>query len=582
MKNILFLIITMITVIIFMPACHEDSDLVFDHEISDVPIEKKRICAIETHMQQLMQNPSFAKEYENRLNSFKKVQSTIRQKAQCNNPKIIPVAIHFQGINGADRSCLSTLSLRQIDILNEDFAGRNADISKWTNNAASYFPGVSFGETCVQFVIANTNHPNGYNLQNGDLAITINQTNGDQVGAWSGYLNIYVQINTGYLGYAPYGGSGNGDGVVIDASAFGAGQGCSGVSPDSPYNLGRTLTHEVGHYFLLDHIWGNGCNSDDDVSDTPDQASDYDGCPNLGASSCGSTDMHMNYMDYTNDMCMYMFSAGQSLRMENYITANLNNMVNKGVVVVNGTNDNGGGDNGGNEEPPTPVEVCSTPSNSNVIVINQTKVKVDWEDILDARRYRIRYRAAGTSSWNTSNVSSSEKTISNLTPGKKYEYQLRTDCPTGWTPFSSSSTFTTTVDQGGGDDSPAEGTYTLKITLDDYGSETTWYILDQNFKDVEKGGPYQDGQSGKVISQSLNLARGCYELEVDDLYGDGMCCDYGNGFVELLNANNQRVAFLNGRFGYYDYVAFCIDGNGFRITKENRDPKKLGRNAKKK
>jgi hypothetical protein len=337
------------------------------------------------------------------------------------------------------------------------------------------------------------------------------------------------------------------------------------------------LTHEVGHYFYLDHIWGNGCNSDDEVSDTPDQSSDYDGCPSLGASSCGSTDMHMNYMDYTNDVCMYMFSAGQSVRMENYINANLNNMINKGLTVVNGSTDSGGGDNGGGDTP-TPTEVCSTPKNVTVNSINESGVTIDWEDINGARRYRLRYRRAGTSSWTTLNVTSSEQTISNLTAGQTYEYQLRTNCPNGWTPFSSTATFSTTSDQG--EETPTSGTYTLKVTLDEYGSETTWYILNQNYREIETGGPYQDNQSGKVITTALNLAKGCYELEVNDLYGDGMCCDYGNGSVELLNADNERVAFLNGRFGYYDYVAFCIDGNGLRVTKEKRDTKKLGRNSK--
>ena len=60
---------------------------------------------------------------------------------------------------------------------------------------------------------------------------------------------------------------------------------------------------------------------DDEVQDTPDQSDSYGGCPSLGAQTCGSADMHMNYMDYTDDLCMYMFSAGQASRMENYLNS---------------------------------------------------------------------------------------------------------------------------------------------------------------------------------------------------------------------------------------------------------------------
>ena len=99
-------------------------------------------------------------------------------------------------------------------------------------------------------------------MNDGDAAVTINQTNGDRANSWSGYINIFVNDADGNLGYSPLGGSGNGDGVVINRDAFGAGNGCTGVSPQSPYDLGRTLTHELGHYLNLDHIWGGGCNQD--------------------------------------------------------------------------------------------------------------------------------------------------------------------------------------------------------------------------------------------------------------------------------------------------------------------------------
>ncbi len=124
------------------------------------------------------------------------------------------------------------------------------------------------------------------------------------------HLNIWVcNIGGGILGYAQFpGGSSSTDGVVLGGSYFGN---TSGV-----YGLGRTATHEVGHYFNLRHIWGDGpCRYDDFVLDTPSARSSNGGCPSYPSVSCKSADMTMNYMDYTYDACMYMFTDGQRNRM---------------------------------------------------------------------------------------------------------------------------------------------------------------------------------------------------------------------------------------------------------------------------
>ena len=89
----------------------------------------------------------------------------------------------------------------------------------------------------------------------------------------------------------------------------------------APYNKGRTVTHEVGHWFGLYHIWGDdgtSCSGSDYITDTPNQADENYGCPNFATnSSCGNQgDMSMNYMDYTDDACMYMFTALQKSRMQ--------------------------------------------------------------------------------------------------------------------------------------------------------------------------------------------------------------------------------------------------------------------------
>ncbi len=288
-----------------------------------------RTCSSTHHMETLMQNPEYAAAHAEKLARLEAFSAANNgERMVCPNPVILPMAVHYQGIGSPNAACLIALAERQVEILNEDYGAYNADIGNWTNGAAANFPGISNGETCIQFCIATVNHPSGYGLVEGQPAITINTTGtSENLAAFSGYINIYVKnISGGVLGYSPLGGSGNGDGVVINVGAFSEGAGCPGVVPGAPYNQGRTLTHELGHYLLLDHIWGNGCATDDGIADTPDQNTSNGGCPSASQASCGSLDMHMNYMDYTNDACMYMFSAGQSTRMENFVAANLTNV----------------------------------------------------------------------------------------------------------------------------------------------------------------------------------------------------------------------------------------------------------------
>ncbi|MBT8205672.1 MAG: zinc metalloprotease, partial [Eudoraea sp.] len=132
-------------------------------------------------------------------------------------------------------------------------------------------------------------------------------------------LNIWVcNIGGGILGYAQFpGGNAATDGIVVSPQFFG-----STGYVQAPFNEGRTTTHEVGHWLNLRHIWGDGrCNRDDFVADTPKSDRPNYGCPSFPTVHCRSTDMTMNYMDYVDDGCMYMFSNGQKERMRAIFTA---------------------------------------------------------------------------------------------------------------------------------------------------------------------------------------------------------------------------------------------------------------------
>lgn len=236
----------------------------------------------------------------------------------------IPVVVHVVH-NLSEQNITDEQIFSQIQVLNEDYRRLNAD----RMYTPAIFQGVA-ADSEIEFVLAKQD-PAG-NPTTG-ITRTYTQAQVFQMGnamkrtetggkvAWDTkkYLNIWVcNLNSGLLGYASVPGSELAayDGVVISYKAFG-----KGGATVAPYNLGRTATHEIGHWLNLQHIWGDNdgsdpCSGTDNVADTPNQALQNEGCPNFPAPTCGNTsDMFMNYMDYTRDACMNLFTKGQKDRM---------------------------------------------------------------------------------------------------------------------------------------------------------------------------------------------------------------------------------------------------------------------------
>jgi Pregnancy-associated plasma protein-A len=200
----------------------------------------------------------------------------------------------------------------QFTVLNQDFRASNSDISKLaTTSFAGKGSDFNFHFTLLKTTRkASTKTAWGTrNAMKSAKSGGIDPTNPTTA------LNIWVcEIGSGLLGYAQFpGGAAATDGVVIGPKFFGN----TGTYLSTIYNKGRTATHEVGHWLNLRHIWGDASCGSDLVTDTPMHNTSNYGCPTLGhTSTCTGApiEMTMNYMDYSDDACMYMFTVGQKDR----------------------------------------------------------------------------------------------------------------------------------------------------------------------------------------------------------------------------------------------------------------------------
>lgn len=318
--------------------------LLFMFFVVQMAFAQQRTCGMQEKMQHIMADPILKQQYLERQAKFQieydkliALEFANKNGNSAKNVAVtrrIPVAVHFPSIPNSSsasvKTCLRNLAQSQVNVINADYNASNTDISNWTA-ASSFYPGVSVGNLDVQFVLATLNHPAGTGIASGTVAVTFGTDFlfSDADSTWAGYMNFVVRdIGGGLLGYSNLPGDPSaGESVVMNTFCFGSGAGCTGYVPTSPYNLGRTVTHELGHFFNLDHTFGNddGCGVDDDgIADTPKVGFATYGCPANGSiNGCvsGQKSLTMNYMDYVDDPCMYMFSAGQKTVMLAQINA---------------------------------------------------------------------------------------------------------------------------------------------------------------------------------------------------------------------------------------------------------------------
>lgn len=233
----------------------------------------------------------------------------------------IPVVIHV--LYNTDQQNISNQQiLSQIDVLNKDYRRQNSD----AKNTPEVFKKVA-ADTKIVFCLAKVDPDGNYttgiirkytketSFLNDD-GMKFSKTGGDEAWDAGKYLNIWVcNLSGNTLGYAVLPGSpAERDGVVIKYSAFG-----NTGTVAAPYNKGRTATHEIGHWLGLRHLWGDADCGDDGIADTPQQQTGNTGCtsfPHLSSCSVNSYgDMFMNFMDFSDDACMNMFTQGQKNEM---------------------------------------------------------------------------------------------------------------------------------------------------------------------------------------------------------------------------------------------------------------------------
>ena len=407
------------------------------------------------------------------------------------NVVTIPVVFHVIYANSTENIPDSKI-LEQMQTLNDDFRRLNSDQDNIWSQAA---------DTEIEFCLASFD-PNGAPT-NGILRVPttvssfgsndnmkFSSSGGSDAWPADEYMNFWVcNLGGGLLGYAQFpGGPASTDGIVcgypfVGNNGPGAGN----------YNLGRTATHEIGHWLNLRHIWGDGgCSEDDFVTDTPESDGANYGCA-LGHVSCNTEDMVQNYMDYSDDACMNLFTAGQAVRMQALFQPGGARV---GLLTSNGC------------APPCEVDCGCTDD----AACNFDPAAVNDDGTCDFSCYgctnpsACNYDPDATQDDGSCVVGNQSEIVFNLTP-------------------------------------------------DNYGSETTWAITDDNGNTVLSGGPYTNNNN-TPITASATLDIGCYTLTINDSFGDGICCAYGNGSFSLSQCGS--IIYSGGSFGSTDVFDFCV------------------------
>ena len=498
---------------------------------------QKRCGSADKLMHQLEHN---SKQHAFHMQIEEKIQKWSHNK-QVSSIVNIPVVFHVVYKNTTENISEAQI-LSQLTILNEDFRRQNND----QINTPSDFTSIAT-DTEINFCLAqrtpNNDTTNGITRTETSVSsfslyddrIYYDSLGGKNIWNSELYLNIYICDLSSILGFAAFPSS-NADinGVVIDFESFG-----NIGTAITPYHKGRTCTHEVGHWLNLMHIWGDTICGDDFVSDTPEQESSNYGCPAHPSPSCTNNgDMFQNYMDYTNDACMNMFTIGQKTRMQGTLATARQNIASSKACHI----------------PYEDIGITEIPSiSNNSFCGNQLNIEIELSNFSANEintaviNYKLNNLPTVHYQWNGSLAAGSSTVMmigTEAVPTGSHELLIYSSSPNG---FHDLDLYNDTLEIFF---DVIEGyAYNIGILTDNYGDEVSWNIIDQNNIEIASG--------NNLLSNSLNEYEicleydSCYIFTIYDSYNDGICCDFGNGFFSI-----NEVVF-SGNYNDSFSVNFC-------------------------
>lgn len=398
-------------------------------------LQAQRQCGTMEHLHEVMQqNPLIEQkmhEIEEHTRQFETAGSS--ERVVINIPVVFHIVYRNSTQNISDAQIQS-----QLTVLNNDFRKLNADASLIPSTFTGVAADMEFNFCMAQRTPSGAAF-NGINRVASTRTSAFGTNDAVKSASTGGtpgwdpnqYLNVWVcEIGNSILGYATFPGTATSttDGVVIDFRYFGT----TGTAT-APFNKGRTATHEVGHWLNLRHIWGDATCGSDFVNDTPTHNTANYGCPTFPHySTCSGApiEMTMNYMDYTDDACMYMFSAGQKTRAQALFATG---GVRAGLLNSQACSPPSGGGT-----------TCNTPAGLSSSSITTTTATVSWGAVSGALSYNLEYKTAAATTWTTFNSTGTSVNFTGLTAATTYNWRVSTVCSSGSSAVSATQSFTTT------------------------------------------------------------------------------------------------------------------------------------------
>lgn len=524
------------------------------------------------------------KKYPERLNEAQReaefisiVEKYKNLRSQTGGIIYIPVVVHVihnGDAYGVDENIKDEQVMSQITVMNQDYRRMVGTPGYNTNSVGA--------DTNIEFVLAkvdpNGNPTNGIDRVNLCISSYAGSTDNATIAAvenikpqtiWDPtlYMNMW-SVNwsgSGLLGYAQFPSTGtstaNTDGVVSGHTFFGSrtifpgGTYGSGTS----YDKGRTMTHEVGHFLGLYHTFQGGCGATgDSCADTPAVATANYGCP-TGIDSCPSNagvDMIENYMDYTNDSCMNIFTQNQNTRIASFLNsyprrASLKTSTkdiaiplfanDAEVIIENGCGASSVSPSCTNPNPTSPDKVVSlynrgtSTLTSATITYNMnsgTTYTFNWTGSLESNKFAyVTLTNTGVSGTLNTTITAvngtTDQRVSNNTASKTFG--ASTGASLANVPYTA---------------------FTFTLLGDPFGSETTWNLKNQAGTTLYSGGPYTDattaGTQAFVTNQPWTLPVGCYTFTIDDSYGDGLSGSQNSSGTSNNDAGSWTIKTNSG------------------------------------